>query len=114
MVTEHFAETLAPPSRKFQEANQVSMFYLREQPPRSGSTEMEKYMMDEKHIKEVIDSRADLSACDVDWISYLIFKAEKRDSIEILKQIIKASIRCGRVMTTWKEARTIFLHGKGD
>jgi hypothetical protein len=77
VVTKHIAETLALLTRKFQEADQGSMFYLEEWLPRSGSTKMEKYMMDEKHIKEVIGSRADLSACGVDGISYQIFKAAK-------------------------------------
>jgi hypothetical protein len=31
-----------------------------------------------------------------------------------MKHIVEASIRCGHVMTSWKEARTILLHKKGD
>jgi hypothetical protein len=40
VVTEHFAETWAPPTRKFQEANQWSTFYLEERLQRSEPTEM--------------------------------------------------------------------------
>jgi hypothetical protein len=75
---------------------------------------MEEFMVDEKHIRDVINSRDDLSACGVDRISYQLFKAAKQGSIEFMRHIIKAAIRCGRVMTSWKEARTILLHKKGD
>jgi hypothetical protein len=70
--------------------------------------------MDEEHIQEGTGSRGDLSACNIDGISYRIFKEAKREGIEVLKQIIKVSSRCERVMTTWKEARTILRYKKGD
>jgi hypothetical protein len=82
--------------------------------PAEGSEEMEEYMVEEKHTRDVINSRDDLSACGVDGVSCQLFKAAKQGSVEFMKHIIKASIRCGRVMISWKEARTILLHKKGD
>jgi hypothetical protein len=75
---------------------------------------MEEYMVEEKHIKDVINSRDDLSACGVDGVNYQLFKAAKQGSIEFMKHTIKASIRCEQVMTSWKEAQTILLHKKGN
>jgi hypothetical protein len=77
VVMEHFAEKWAPLTHEFQEADQGLMFCLEERLPPSRSMEMEEHMMDEKHVKEVIGSRADLSACGADAISSRIFKAEK-------------------------------------
>jgi hypothetical protein len=65
---------------------------------------MEEYMVEEKHIRDVINSRDDLSACGVDGVSSQLFNAAKQGSVEFMKHIIKALIRCGRVMTSWKEA----------
>jgi hypothetical protein len=75
---------------------------------------MEEYIVEERHIRDVINSRDDLSACGVDGISYQLFKMAKQGSVEFMKRMIKTSIRCGRVTTSWKEARTILLHKKGD
>jgi hypothetical protein len=75
---------------------------------------MEEYMVEEKHIRDVVNSRDDLSACGLDGVSYQLFKTARQGSIECMKHIIKASIRCGRVMTSWKESRTILLHKKRD
>jgi hypothetical protein len=56
---------------------------------------MEEHMMEEKPVRHVINSRDDLSACRVDGVSHQLFKAAKQGSIEFMKHIIKASIRCG-------------------
>jgi hypothetical protein len=113
VVTEHSAEAWALPPRDFQEVGQCSIFYLEEGLVRSGSTEMEDYILDEKRIQEMIASRADLSTCSVLSITYWIFKAAKRKHIAVLKPVIKISIQYERVMTIWKEARTTVLGTKG-
>jgi hypothetical protein len=113
-VTAHFTATWAPPREDFEEVLPNMDVYLDQKIPAEGLEEMEKYMVDEKHIRDVINSQDDLSACGVDRVSYQLFKATKQGSIEFMTHITKASIRCGRVMTSWKEARMILLHKKGD
>jgi hypothetical protein len=56
---------------------------------------MKEYMVEEKHIRNVINSRDDLSACGVDGVSHQLFKTARQGSIKFMKDIIKASIRCG-------------------
>jgi hypothetical protein len=107
MVTAHFTATWAPPREDLAEALPNTDVYLDQKIPTEGSEEMEEYTVEEKHIRDVIKSRDDLSACGVDGVSYQLFKAAKQGSVEFMKHIITASIRCGRVMTSWKEARTI-------
>jgi hypothetical protein len=65
-----------------------------------GTSTMEKYMVEEKRIRDVINSRDDLSACGVEGVSHQLFKATKQGSVEFMTHIIKASIRCGQVMTS--------------
>jgi hypothetical protein len=60
---------------------------------------MEGYIVEEKHIRDIINSRDDLGACGVDGVGFQLFKAAKQGNFEFMKHIIKASIRCGRVMT---------------
>jgi hypothetical protein len=67
--------------------------HLDQKIPAEGSDEMEEYMVEEKHIRDVINSRDDLSACGVDGVSYQLFKAAKQGSVEFMKYNIKASIR---------------------
>jgi hypothetical protein len=94
-VTTHFTATWAPPMEDFEEALPGTDVCLDQRIPAEGSEEMEEYMVEEKHIRDVINSRDDLSACGVDGVSYQLFKAAKQGSIEFMKYIIKASIRCG-------------------
>jgi hypothetical protein len=113
-VTADFTATWAPPRESFEEALPDTDVYLDQKISAEGLEEMEEYMVEEKHIRDVINSRDDMSACGVDGISYQLFKAAKQGSVEFMKHIIKASIRCGRMMTSWREARTILLHKKDD
>jgi hypothetical protein len=129
-VAAHFGETWAPPGRDFEAATEGSEFYLDRRIPGegegagagegegegegTGAEEMEEFMMNEDRIKEVIKSRADLSACGVDGVSYRIFKAAGQGGIEFMKHIIRGVIKSGRVMESWKQARTILLYKKGD
>jgi uncharacterized C2H2 Zn-finger protein len=113
-ITEHFRETWSPPSESFIEAEPESEFFLEKILPGRISDEMELYMLNEDHIAEVIQSRDDLSASGIDGISYRIFKAAGQAGVKFLRYIIGAAIRCGKVMGSWKEARTILLFKKGD
>jgi hypothetical protein len=103
-VTAHFTATWAPLREDFEETLPNTDVYVDQKIPAEGSEEMAQYMVEEKHIRDVINSRDDLSACGVDGVSCQLFKAAKQGSIEFMKHIITASIRCGRVMTSWKEA----------
>jgi hypothetical protein len=75
---------------------------------------MEKFMVEEKHIRDVMKSRDNLTACWVNGVSCQLSKAAKQGNIEFAKHIIKTSIRCGRAMTSWKEVRTILQPKQGD
>jgi hypothetical protein len=103
-VIAYFTATWAPPREDFEEALPNTDVYLDQKIPAEGSEETEEYMVEEKHIRDVINSRDDLSACGVDGVSYQLFKAAKQGSVEFMKHIIKASIKCGRVIISWKEA----------
>jgi hypothetical protein len=70
--------------------------------------------MDEKNIVEVIQSREDLSASGVDGIGHRAREGAGALGVRFMKLLVAASIQSGRVMSTWKEAKTIFLHKKGD
>jgi hypothetical protein len=75
---------------------------------------MTKFMIDETSIEAVIKSRDDLSACGVDGISYQIMKGVGAEGVAFMKLLVRGYIKSGRVMSTWKEAKTILLHKKGD
>jgi hypothetical protein len=113
-VTAHFTATWAPLREDFEETLPNTHVYLDQKIPAEGSQEMKEYMVAEKYIRDAINSRHHLSAYGVDGVSYQLFKAAKQGSVEFMKHIIKTSIRCRRVMTSWKEARTILLHKKRD
>jgi hypothetical protein len=61
-VTADFTATWAPPRGDFEEALPNTDVYLDHKIPAEGSEEMEEYMGEEKHIRDVINSRDDLSA----------------------------------------------------
>jgi hypothetical protein len=113
-VRAHFEETWSAPRVEFEEAGPDSIFHLEPRLSEEASEEMEEYMTSEKHIAEVMNSRQELSASGVDEISYRIIKAAGKAGVRFVKNLIVASIRCGRLMTKWKEARTILLYKKGD
>jgi hypothetical protein len=113
-ITAYFRNTWSPPERAFQEPDEESDFFLQGVIPDDISEEMEEFMLNEKNIADVIQSRKDKSATGIDGISYQVFKAVGKAGVQFLKDIISAAIRCGRVMGSWKEARTILLFKKGD
>jgi hypothetical protein len=113
-VKEHFREVWARPREDFVEAEENSKFYLEPKILPEDEEALEEYMLNEKNISEVIKSREDLSACGVDGISYRIMKGAGAEGIKFMKHLIRACIRGGKVINSWKEARTILLHKKGD
>jgi hypothetical protein len=76
-VTAHFTATWALPREDFEEALLNTDVYLDQKIPAEGSDEMEEYMVEEKHIRDVINSRNDLSACGMDGASYRLFKTAR-------------------------------------
>jgi hypothetical protein len=68
-LTARFTATWAPPREDFEEALPNTDVDLDQKIPAKGSEEMEEYMVEEKHIRDVINSRDDLSACRMDEIS---------------------------------------------
>jgi hypothetical protein len=68
-VTAHFTATRAPPREDFEEALPDMDVYPDQKIPAEWSEEMEEYMVEEKHIRDVINSRDNLSACGADGIS---------------------------------------------
>jgi hypothetical protein len=79
-----------------------------------GDTKLEEYMLSQQHIYEIIKSRPDLSANRTDGIGYHITKAAKKVGVQFMKLLVGADIRNGRILSSWKEARAILLHKKGD
>jgi hypothetical protein len=113
-VEDHYRGIWAKPAAHFKEAEEGSPLFLEAKIPEEATTEMEEFMMDEENIREVIRSRQDLSACGTDGISCRVLKQAGEDGVNFMKKIIQATGRCGKIFTTWKEARTILIHKKGD
>jgi hypothetical protein len=55
-MTAHFTATWAPPREDFEEALPNTDVHLDQQGPSEGSEEMEEYMIEDKYIKDVINS----------------------------------------------------------
>jgi hypothetical protein len=77
-VTTDFTATWAPPREEFREALPNTDICLDQKIPPKGSEEMEEYMAEEKHIRDMINSRDDVSAYGVDGVSYQLFKMTKQ------------------------------------
>jgi hypothetical protein len=113
-VTEHFKVTWSRPRDEFVEANEESVFHLEPLITDQEDEDMTTFMLDDKNIAEVIKSREDLSACGVDGISYRIMKGTGAEGVKFMKLLVRGCMRSGRVISTWKEAKTILLHKKGS
>jgi hypothetical protein len=74
---------------------------------------MKDCLISEDNIWDVIRLWDELSACDDDGISYNIMKAESPEALKSMRYIIKATVRCDRVMDSCKKARTILVYKKG-
>jgi hypothetical protein len=110
-VTEPFTRTWARPEQEFIEADQGSRFHLN-----AVITEQEEdlqgVLLDEKKIAEVITSRGNPSANGIHGISYRVTKGA--EAVKFVRRLIRGIIKSGRVMSSWKEARTIMIHKKRD
>jgi hypothetical protein len=111
-VTDHFAMIWASSETEFQVAQSDTVFVLETRT--TDKEEMEAFVLDEKNIEEVIKSRQDLSACGIDGISYRILKAAGKEGITFIKTMVRACIKNGRIVNSWKEARTVLISKKGD
>jgi hypothetical protein len=114
LVTSHFREAWARPHEPFEEAPEGHPFHLESRiSEENGSADMMEFMLSEKNIKEVIQSRQDLSSNGNDGVGYRIIKAAGQEGVKFMKLIIEATIRCKKVFKSWKEARTILIFKKG-
>jgi hypothetical protein len=68
-VTAHFIATWAPPREHFDERWSDTDVYFDQKIPEEASEEIEEYMVEDKRIRDVINSRHDLNACGVNGIS---------------------------------------------
>jgi hypothetical protein len=106
---------MGPTKQAFYEADENSPFYLRRKLPEEDVPEaIMDYMLSEDNIRDVIRSRDDLSACGNDGINYQIMKAAGQEGVKFMRAIIKATIKCRRVIGSWKEARTVLIYKKGE
>jgi hypothetical protein len=99
---------------EFVEAEENSILHLDAKITEREEEEMETFMLDDKNIEVVIKPREDLSASGVDGISYRIMKGTGTAGVKLMKLLVGGIIRSGRVMNTWKEAKTILVHKKGN
>jgi hypothetical protein len=99
--------------RAFFEAESDSLSYLHRQLPDENVPEATKdYILSEEKIRDAIRSEDELSACSNHGISNRIMKTGGSEAAKFMRYIIKATIRCGRVMYSWKEARIILIYRK--
>jgi hypothetical protein len=75
---------------------------------------MKEFMLDAEKIKQVIQSRSDIGACGPDGINNRILKAAGEEGVRFMKNIIQGCLTIGKVMTSWKVAKTILIYKKGD
>jgi hypothetical protein len=113
-VTEHFTRTWARPEQEFIEADQGSRFHLNAVITEQEEEDLQGFFLDEKKIAEAIKSRDDLSANGIDGISYRVIKAAGAEGVKFVRTLVRGIIMSERVMSSWKEARTILIHKKGD
>jgi hypothetical protein len=83
-------------------------------PDEDAPEAMKDYMPSEDNIQDVIRSRDELTTSGNDRINSRSMKARGPKRIKFMRHIIKAIIRCGRVMDSWREARMVLIYEKGD
>jgi hypothetical protein len=113
-VERFYQETWACPTRNFVPAEENSPLFLEARIPDEATSEMEEFLLDDKNIEKVIRSRQELSASGTDGIGYSILKCGGNEGVRFMKRIIEGILRSGRTITSWKEARTILIHKKGN
>jgi hypothetical protein len=114
-ICAHYRWTWGLPKQKFFEAEQDCPFHLNKKLPDEDVPEtMIEYMLSTENILVIITSRDELSACGNDGISSRIMKAAGPEAVKLMKRIVKAIFRCGRVFDSRKEARIILISNKGQ
>jgi hypothetical protein len=113
-IHNHFQKIWATPTQDFSEAAPDSPLFLDPKIPPEAAETMEEFMLNEKNISEVIKSRKDQSSCGPDGISNLILKAAGKEGIRFMKSVIQGCLSYGRIMDSWKMAKTILIYKKGD
>jgi hypothetical protein len=61
---------------------------------------MEEFILNGKNIAAIIKTRGDLSACGVDGINYRIMKGAGAEGVKFMQQLMRTSIRSGKVIST--------------
>jgi hypothetical protein len=113
-ITAHFGQSWSAGIEEFREARDGSEFELERKIGDREEEDLEAYMLDGKNIEAVINSRQDLRACGVDGISYRLIKSAKEGGVKFVRILVEAHVRNGKVLESWKEARTILLQKKGE
>jgi hypothetical protein len=114
IVREHFTTAWARAQTDFREAEQGTPFALEPKITENGQEEMEAFILNDRHIEDVIKSREDLSASGIDGISDRIRKAAGKEEVKFTELLVRTCIKNDRIIQTWKKARTILIHKKGD
>jgi hypothetical protein len=113
-IQQFFQTSWATPPPDFEEAAPDSPLFLESRIPENATETMKEFMLNEKNITEVIMSRSDIGACGPDGINNLILKAAGKEGIRFMKNIIQGCTTCGRIMESWKNAKTILIYKKGN
>jgi hypothetical protein len=113
-VAEHVTKTWARPEQDFIEANQGSRFHLEARITEKEGDELQGLMLDEEKIAEVIKSRDDLNANGIDGISCGVIKGAGPEGVKFVRMLVRGIMKSGRLMSSWKEVKTILIHKKGD
>jgi hypothetical protein len=73
---------------------------------------MKNYMLDEGHIRNVINSRNNLGAYGPDGISNQIIQGAGQEGVRFIQILIRASILNRKTIASWKDAQTVLLYKK--
>jgi hypothetical protein len=114
VITEHLRKTWVRPESDFIEAEEDSSFHLGGKIMEREENDLGAFMLDETNTAEPIKPREDLNASEIGGIGYRVMKRAGTAGVRFMKLLVAASIRNGRVMSTWKEAKMILLHKKGN
>jgi hypothetical protein len=71
-------------------------------------------MLNDKNTSDVIKPQEGLSACWADGINYQVMKKAGYAAVKFVKMLIRGWMGSGRVMSTWREARTVIIAQTGD
>jgi hypothetical protein len=114
-IYDYFKEASESTERIFYQTELDSPFSLHcKLPDKNVIKAMKDSTRAEDNIRDIIRSRDELSASGNDGISHKIMKARGAEAVKFMRYIIKATIRCDRVMDSRKDARMVLMCKKGD